>query len=359
MRRERRWLEEEVRLLRVTADIIMNALLRKQNEEARRESEERYSSLFERILDGIYSSTHDGRFIDVNPAMAKMFGYGSREEMLKVDIRNELYFDSADRDSHILDRGELGIETYRMRRKDGSEIWVEDHGHYVYDDRGNVILHEGLLRDITERRLMESALHASESQSQAIVAALPDLLFRISTDLRFIDCRANNPADLLFPPEQVIGRRLEEILPLYLAELTAGKMQQVFKTGEMQVYEYTLSINGVEQYYETRMTLSGSRAVLALVRNITRRKRAEAALKQVSEDLVKAYDATLQGWSHALELREHETAGHSRRAVRMTIRLARRWGFRRITWSTSSAGRCCTISARWASRTISCSSPPG
>ena len=66
--------------------------------------------------------------------------------------------------------------------------------------------------------------------------------------------------------------------------------------------------------------------MLALVRNITRQKRAEAALKQVSADLVKAYDATLQGWSHALELREHETAGHSRRAVQMTIRLARALG---------------------------------
>lgn len=130
--------------------------------ESMRESEERYRSLFDNMMDGIYRSTHDGRFVDVNPAMVRMFGYSSKEEMLQVDIKNELYFAPEERGSHILDTGQKEIEVYRMRRKDGSEIWVEDHGHYVHDEHGNILFHEGLLRDVTERVKAEEALRESE-----------------------------------------------------------------------------------------------------------------------------------------------------------------------------------------------------
>ena len=110
-------------------------------ETALRKSEERYRTLFDSMLDGIYRSTHAGKFIDVNPAMVRMFGYSSREEMLAVDIKKDLYFAPEERGSHILDTGQEEIDVYRMRRKDGSEIWVEDHGYYVHDGQGEILYH--------------------------------------------------------------------------------------------------------------------------------------------------------------------------------------------------------------------------
>jgi diguanylate cyclase (GGDEF)-like protein/PAS domain S-box-containing protein len=139
---------------------------RKQAEAALRESEERYHSLFDRIMDGIYRSTHAGRFVDINPAMVRMFGYASKEEMLNVDIKNELYFTPDERGSHVLDTGKEEIEIYRMRRKDGSAIWVEDHGTYVHDEQGRVIYHEGMLRDITERKRAEDSLETAHRELQ-------------------------------------------------------------------------------------------------------------------------------------------------------------------------------------------------
>jgi PAS domain S-box-containing protein len=113
------------------------------------------------MQDGVYRSTHGGRFVDVNPAFVKMFGYSSKQEMLDIkDIKKELYFLPEERGSHILDTGREEVDVYRMRRKDGSEIWVEDHGHYVHDKRGNIIYHEGILRDITERKQFEKRLLA-------------------------------------------------------------------------------------------------------------------------------------------------------------------------------------------------------
>ncbi len=96
-----------------------------------------------------------GRFLDVNPAMVRMFGYDSREEMLAIDIKKELYFSPEDRQSLLLDAGQKTVDEFCMRRKDGSGIWVEDHGHYVHDNNGNIIYHEGILRDITERKQAE------------------------------------------------------------------------------------------------------------------------------------------------------------------------------------------------------------
>jgi diguanylate cyclase (GGDEF)-like protein/PAS domain S-box-containing protein len=141
---------------------------RRRAEVALRKSEERYHTLFDSMLDGIYRSTHDGKFVDVNPAMVRMFGYSSREEMLAVDIKNDLYFAPEERGSHILDTGQEEIDIYRMRRKDGSEIWVEDHGYYVHDEQGEILYHEGMLRDITERKQAEEN---SLLQSVALEAA--------------------------------------------------------------------------------------------------------------------------------------------------------------------------------------------
>lgn len=177
--------------------------------------------------------------------------------------------------------------------------------------------------NITARKQAEEALRKSEEHNRAIVAALPDLLFQINTNLQFTDCRANTPDLLLAPPEQVIGQGIEQVLPAELAELTIQYVRQTLVEGGVQVYRYALNIAGLERYFEARMTLSGPESVLVLARDISSQKQAEDALKKASCDLEEAYDATLLGWSSALELREHETAGHSRRVVKMTLRLAK------------------------------------
>ncbi|MDO9303517.1 MAG: diguanylate cyclase [Anaerolineales bacterium] len=148
----------------------------KQAAQTLRESEERYRTLFDSMMDGIYRSTHAGKFVDVNPAMLKMFGYSSKEEMLAVDIKKDLYFAPEERGSHILDTGQEEIEVYRMKRKDGSEIWVEDHGHYAHNEQGEILYHEGMLRDITARKQAEekSLLQSAALEAAANAIAITD-----------------------------------------------------------------------------------------------------------------------------------------------------------------------------------------
>lgn len=164
----------------VTNDITK----RKAAEQSLRESEEKLRDIFNMMLDGVYKSTHQGRFIEVNPALVKMLGYNSKEELLNIDIKKELYFDEEDRDSAVLEENLEEMAVFRLKKKDGSAIWVEDHGHLILDEDGNVAFHEGIMRDVTERviaqnRLEEYARELRESNQ------IKDKFFSIvSHDLR-------------------------------------------------------------------------------------------------------------------------------------------------------------------------------
>lgn len=123
-------------------------------EREQRVSEEKLRALIEEMPDGVYKSTPEGRFIDVNPAMVKMLGYTSKEELMSADIKTQLYFSVTDRDSSVLHKKNKELAEYRLRKKDGTTLWVEDHGWINKDETAGHIFHEGILRDITERKLL-------------------------------------------------------------------------------------------------------------------------------------------------------------------------------------------------------------
>ena len=183
-----------------------------QAEDALRQSEERYRTLVEGMQDGVYRSTHDGRFLDVNPAMVRMFGYDSREEMLAADIENDLYFDPNDRHSDFLETGHEKVDMFRMRRKDGSEIWVEDHGRYLQDPHGNVLYHEGLLRDVTERIRIENALRENEQKFRTVFESSPiAICVTALEDGRLLEANYAYWDLMGYDPDIDIGKTAEEL----------------------------------------------------------------------------------------------------------------------------------------------------
>ena len=146
------------------------ALMRKQGEEALHESEALYRNLVEKSLDGVYKSSHEGKFIEVNSAMVKMLGYSSKEELKEIDIKTQLYFEPSDRESLMAQeiREESGV--YSLKRKDGSAIWVEDHAWYDFDENGEILFHEGIIRDVSERKQREDEIRKlNESLEQQVI----------------------------------------------------------------------------------------------------------------------------------------------------------------------------------------------
>lgn len=113
-------------------------------------AEQRYRGLFERNIAGIFR-TRDGRFVDCNPAFARIFGYASPEELMDRPVA-ELYASSEDRERLIEDlaAGDPVTRELRGRRKDGSEVWVLLH---IVEVKGETAtFREGMLIDITDRR---------------------------------------------------------------------------------------------------------------------------------------------------------------------------------------------------------------
>jgi PAS domain S-box-containing protein len=136
---------------------------RKQAEEALRLSQEKYRSIFENALEGIYQSTPDGRFLSVNPAMARIHGYESPVAMMEAvtEIGHQVYVDPNGRDEFrrlLEEQDEIGGIEYQVYRQDGDIVWLSESARAVRDVNGQLLYYEGILQDVTQRKLEEAAL---------------------------------------------------------------------------------------------------------------------------------------------------------------------------------------------------------
>lgn len=138
----------------------------------RREAERRYRELFDNIQEGLFFSTPGGQYVEVNDAMVQMLGYGSREELLQIDIPSELYFSPQDRERYMELLGENGsLRNYEatLRRKDGSAIHVLLNSFGLHDDAGRLLQIRGLMLDVTGLRTYQSELHRERDFSAKIL----------------------------------------------------------------------------------------------------------------------------------------------------------------------------------------------
>jgi PAS domain S-box-containing protein len=161
---------EAVRLIGVAVDITE----RKQAEEALRESERRYRSLFERDVAGIYRATLNGSVLDCNDAFARILGYASREDVLESSALN-LFFELADMRvlfEHLKQEGSRSNVTMRLRRKDGGPVWVLANTSLLKQQGDDPALVEGILMDITERKVIEEELTRSREQLRELTTHL-------------------------------------------------------------------------------------------------------------------------------------------------------------------------------------------
>ena len=135
---------------------------RRKSELALRMAEEKYRSIFERAVEGIFQSTLEGRLLEVNPAMVKLFGYDSAEEMVALEnMRDTLMPDDEERQRYleILKRdGIVANFEFRASRKDGTLIWCSESSRLVILEEGGEQLIEGVLEDISKRKRTELEL---------------------------------------------------------------------------------------------------------------------------------------------------------------------------------------------------------
>jgi len=155
--------------------------------------EQRYRNFFSNAQEGIFLTAPNGRYIDVNPALATLYGFSSPEELIAYfqDIRQQLYVDPGRRDAfiRILERDNLvtGFES-QVRKKDGKRIWITENARAVYGDGGMVRYYEGTVMDITARKETETELEVQRAYFSQLFANSPQAIVIIDTGRNVVDC---------------------------------------------------------------------------------------------------------------------------------------------------------------------------
>ena len=148
---------------------------------ALRESEQKYRGIFENSVDGIFQTSVDGKYISVNPALAKIYGYESVEQMLSMvaSIEQDVYVDRDRRHAFqkLMDVNDTltGFES-EVYKRDGSTIWISENVRAFRDGDGKIIYYEGTVEDITQRKDAEIALEIANHHIIALNNMMRKLL---------------------------------------------------------------------------------------------------------------------------------------------------------------------------------------
>lgn len=142
-------------------------------------------------------------------------------------------------------------------------------------------------------RRAEEALRQSEARNH-LLRAIPDLMFLLTRDGVYLDYHAKDPADLLIPPSDFLGKNISDTLPPELVERFEHCFRRAAETNQPQIVEYPLPLGNEEVWFEARFTAGPDDKILSVVRNITDRRRVESELRRSEERFAKAFRANPQ-----------------------------------------------------------------
>jgi len=271
------------------------ALMRHRADEALRVSHDKYQSLIDNLPGTSYRCLYDEYWtmIYMSSDVDNITGFPS-SDFINNKVRSYasvICKDDNNNDEAIraaIEAGEVWDIEYRVIHSDGSVRWVHERGRGVTDKQGKAQYIDGLILDITERKKTEDALKESEMRNRALVGAIPDILFRYSSEGIYLDVVINSEELLhekgynLFRNKELIGRRLEDALPETTAEIIGKGIKLALSSGEVQIIEYSFPIQGREHYFEARLAPIGSTEVVSIVRDITERKTYLSELEYLS-----------------------------------------------------------------------------
>jgi two-component system NtrC family sensor kinase len=209
----------------------------------RREAERRYRELFDNIQEGLFFSTPEGRFIEVNDALVTMFGYSSREELLQVDIPTEIYFSTEDRRKHsdLLERdGQLRNFEATLRRKNGSPIYVLINSFAMYDNSGRILQIRGLMLDVTGLHTYQSELQRERDFSGKILSNTQSLIL-VSDTAGLISYANRRWYEAGFEQRELLGRPLLELAAPAFVRPLADALQAILRGAQVDNLELQLT----------------------------------------------------------------------------------------------------------------------
>ncbi len=279
---------------------VVYAIERSESRKALLKAEERYRGIFEHSVAGIFQTSPEGTYLDVNPALTRIYGYNTREEMMSKisDIARLLYVDPTRRSEFIRQMKEHDVVQNfeaQIYRKDGTIIWISENARAVKDAQGNIVFYEGMVEDITARKEAEEKLKFSEMRFRSIWQ-------KSFEGMRLTDehgtMLAVNPAFCQIvgmPQEELVGRPYTviyaqtedtaEMMQRYQKRFAERKIETLlerhvsFRSGKVVDVELSNSYVEMEE---------GRSLLLSLVRDVTLRKQAEERERKAAAELARS-----------------------------------------------------------------------
>ncbi len=204
------------------------------------EAEEKYHGVFDHLVEGIFQTTPDGRYLIANAALARIYGYASPEELMQglTDISQRLYVKADRRTEFVRLMQEHDVLTAfesEVFRKDGSVIWISENCRAIRDSKGRLLYYEGTVEDITQQKQAEEKLRHSEALYHSLVETLPQNIFRKNLEFRFTFANQQFCRTLGRSLEEIVGKTDFDFFPAAMAEKFQRDDRHVLETG--QAYE--------------------------------------------------------------------------------------------------------------------------
>ena len=273
-----------------------------------RESETRFTELFQTLREGVYLASADDRITEVNPALAQMLGFENKEDLLNREV-SSLYQKPADRAEEQNQLTSLGFlrahEVTLRHRVDGHEVVAVHTTAAIRDPAGKFVRYQGTFVDVTEQREMERRLHREQEFAGRLMDSFPDLVIALDKDGRYTFVSPQIYEILGFRPEELIGKRmggrtdpadrtamLELFDDLILKRLSEGQIEYrtQHKNGAWRVFRAS-----ARPLHDENGSITG---VIASARDITEQQRLQQQVIQ-SERLA-AMGQMIAGVAHEL-----------------------------------------------------------
>jgi phosphoserine phosphatase RsbU/P len=271
----------------------------KRSRDAIARAEEKFRSLFENTVEGIFQTSPKGTYIAANTALARIYGYESASELKAklTNIASELYVERGRRDEFINAMEKHDVVTNfesRIYRKDGTIIWISENVRAVRDAEGKLMHYEGTVEDITEKKIADEKVKNSEALYHSLVETLPQNIFRKDLNERFTFANTRFCQTLGRPLEEIIGKTDFDFFPPELAAKYQRDDQLIMETGKaFEAVEENQPPGGEKLYVTVVKTplYSANGEIIGLQGifwDITEKRRAEEKVRKTTLELAQS-----------------------------------------------------------------------
>jgi PAS domain S-box-containing protein len=187
----------------------------------------------------------------------------------------------------------------RNVHKDGHVVILETTGFPILGSEGEFLGYQGVDRDVTTQVKAAEALRESEERFRTLVEAMPDLIFVIDEDGRFLEAHGARPGLFYLPPEEFLGKRIAEVMPSEFASQAIPIIEKVVREGVIQTFEYSLDLPGGRHWFSSRISplppCTGIGRVISVASDITERVTSEERLRVANEELERVMNTMGEG----------------------------------------------------------------